>query len=254
MNTVPLLRPEADVFPAGVRAAFTTREGGVPGDGPPGLTLARAEGLSPERLARHWSLALEALGGDHATPQLALMHQVHGHHVQEVGEGRGPLATVGQADAVVSFTPGVVLAVRVADCVPLLLAVPGGVAAVHAGWRGVAAGILPKTVQVLCEGTGASPDQVRVWVGPHLRVQAFEVGPEVVEGIEASGVPRERFVQAGPRRDHVSMEAALLAQAEAVGVSGIASVGRCTSEPAFYSWRGDGPTTGRQAGLVVWEG
>ena len=95
------------------------------------------------------------------------MHQVHGGEVLDVHVGGGPLQVVGTADAVVTTMPGVVLAVRVADCVPVLLAAPGVVAAVHSGWRSTSVDVVGAAVQRMV-AAGADPVDITAWVGPHI--------------------------------------------------------------------------------------
>jgi YfiH family protein len=143
--------------------------------------------------------------------------------------------------------------VRTADCVPVLLAAPGGVGVAHAGWRGAALGVVPAAVRALCEATGAAPAAVRAAIGPSIAGQRYEVGHEVVDALAASGVDPARFLVAGPgSRPHVDVADAVEAQLEALGVGRIARVRRCTAEdPELFSHRADGPATGRQAGVVA---
>lgn len=249
--SAPLMRAGGLLMPPGVRYGFTTREGGV-GSGPRGtLSLARAAGYDDDLLVENWRRALRGLDPALEVETVAVVNQVHGAEVRVVEDGAGPLAPVGDADALVTTARGVVLAVRVADCVPLLLASPRGVAAVHAGWRGVAARIAVRALDVLLEETGDRADEVVAVVGPHIHQDAFEVGPEVVAGIAASGVAEALFAERRGDRFHVDLGAALDAQLRARGVPRIGRAGGCTTGPRFYSWRADGPETGRQAGLIV---
>lgn len=248
---VPLDRVEG--FGDGLRVVhgFTCREGGRV-KGPWGsLPLARAEGLADAEVEASWARVLGALGVD----RLALVSQVHGAEVVRAHRASGPLAVLGTADAIVSTEPGLAIAVRVADCVPILLAAPGGVAAVHAGWRGVVGGVLARAVEALCEATGASPAQVQAAVGPHIGQAAFEVGPEVVEALVGAGFVASRVARPGrDDRSHVDLGAAVHDQLRGLGVVGIGAVGRCTTEGPYYSWRAQGPSTGRQAGVIAWLG
>lgn len=251
-----MLRPGAARLHHGVSWGFTTRDGG-PVRGPRGsLTLARAEDLDDALVAACWALTLDAVDPRLGPDDVALVSQVHGADVLVVDAPTGPLGTAGEADALVTTTPRLALAVRVADCVPLLLSAPGGVAAVHAGWRGVAARIIPAAVQALLDATGARHHDVRAVVGPHIQVDAFEVGPEVVAGIAASGVARELFARQHPARSapdrwQVDLGAAVEAQLRGQGVASVHHVGACTTGPRFHSWRARGATTGRQAGVIA---
>jgi YfiH family protein len=143
-----------------------------------------------------------------------------------------------------------VLAVLVADCLPLLLARRdgGAVAVAHAGWRGLAAGVIEATVAAL----GAAGEELLAWLGPAIGPAHFEVGEEV----------REAFCQHDPQAAHAFMRNArgrwqcdlwLLARQrlEALGVRGVHGGGRCTyrEADAFYSYRRDG-ATGRMAALI----
>jgi hypothetical protein len=230
----------------GVRHGFTTREGGVSEGALATLNLARRPTEEPAHLEENWRRVLATLEPSLHLDDLALVDQEHGATVLEVDAGRGPLATCGRADALLTTTPGVVLGIRTADCVPVLLAHPRGVAAVHAGWRGVAANIVPLAVRRLRAIAGPGP--VVAAIGPHISVEAYEVGPEVVAGIASTGVPEARFV----RGRHVDLREAVGWQLASVGVEEIGHVRRCTAtDPELFSHRGDGPSTGRLAAVVV---
>lgn len=188
----------------------------------------------PEAAAR----LLRALGGR----ELRVVSQVHGARVL-----RGEEATpADEADALISTTPGVLVAVRVADCVPVLLSAPGGVAAVHAGWRGTVAGIAVAGLDALCAATGARPDEVRAAVGPAICGRCYEVGAEVLDAVASVAV--DDSWRAGPR--HVDLQAvnAGLLRARGVEVEVVAACTRCGE--GFWSHRRDGAAAGRQAGVI----
>ena len=222
---------------------FTTRVGG--------LSLARSERLPDAELAENWERVAAEFGLSAA--DVALLTQVHGAKVVRVTEPSGPLNTLDEADAMWTDRTGVLLAVRVADCVPVLLAAPGGVAVAHAGWRGVAAQVVRAAVEALCHGIGVDPEHVCASVGPHISGARYEVGQEVVDGLGASGLDESVFVRPGTRgRPHVDLGAAVGAQLEAVGVGRVRHLGACTySESRFHSYRRDGPASGRLAGVIV---
>ncbi|HBQ18711.1 MAG TPA: peptidoglycan editing factor PgeF [Myxococcales bacterium] len=229
---------------AGFRHAFSTREGGV-SEGPfASLNLARTVGDDPAAVAenaRRFEAALEC-------DRLYEVSQVHGRAVERVSHE--PVAEIRrrEADALVTSVAGAAVAVRTADCVPILLADPasGAVAAVHAGWRGVAQNIL----RVALEELGAA-DPIAA-IGPHIRLDAFEVGPEVAAEI-ARAVPGARVVEARAPRPHVDLAAAVRAQLAEAGVTEIDDVGGCThAEPArFFSHRRDAGKTGRHLSAIV---
>ncbi len=224
-----ILRSEQMLRRPQVVAGFTTRTL----DGAP-LDLGGA--ATPEA----WARAVVAVGLPGAG--VARARQVHGRALLWA-EAPG---VVGEADALATRVPGLLLAVRVADCVPVLLVGEGVVAVAHAGWRGLALGVLPATVAAL----GGGPLQAAI--GPHIGLGAYEVGEEVVEGIVASGVPAEAFVdrRRGPR-PHVDLGAAAAYQLRAAGVQAIETVGGCTATEAdrYFSFRAR-QEPGRLAGLV----
>ncbi|MCH1868283.1 polyphenol oxidase family protein [Nocardioides sp. CFH 31398] len=180
----------------------------------------------------------------------ARMTQVHGDVVHEVADdpGPGPRDDVPTGDGLVTARPGVGLMVRVADCVPVVLADPGtgalGVA--HAGREGVRLGVVTRTVARLRE-LGAGPG-LRAWVGPHVCGSCYEV-PVTMRAEVAAVVPATWSTtrQGTPGLD---LGAGVVAQLDAAGVDA-ELVGGCTLEdPAAHSYRRDGAASGRLAGLV----
>lgn len=251
--SAPLLRATSLAALPGVAHGFTTREGGVSAPPYEGLNLGRRPGERPEALVENWARVARALDAGLGADAVALVEQVHGGEVVVVDRPPGPLTPAARADALVTTTPGVILAVRAADCAPVLLAAPGGVAAAHAGWRGVAAGVIVAALEALLRATGARPGEVRAAIGPHIGPDAFEVGDEVVEAIARTGPPRAAFSRPGPRgRPHVDLGAALAAQLAARGVTCVERVGGCTTrDPRLWSHRRDGERGGRQAGVIA---
>ena len=124
---------------SGVFHGFTTREGGASTGSLSSLNLAWCSGEQKESLWANWDKVAKALAPELSAASVALLHQVHGNRVVEVSSPKGPFEVVADADGAVTTKKGIILAVRVADCVPVLLAAPGGVAVAHAGWRGAAA-------------------------------------------------------------------------------------------------------------------
>ena len=193
-----------------------------------------------------WAYVLKQLGVQARAP--ALVSQVHGTDVLEAGRS----GLVGQADAVFTTVRGLPVAVRTADCVPVLLAGDDVVAAVHAGWRGAAAGIVPRVVGLLAErGLDAGLQAV---VGPAISGARYEVGPEVVEAFRAAGVPDEAFLRrpAGARKDHVAVKGAVAWQLAEAGVARVEVLPHCThADRTLHSWRRDGPAAGRIAAVIA---
>lgn len=174
--------------------------------------------------------------------QLALVRQVHSREVAVLDAVAEPAP---EADAIVTTTLDLPIAVQVADCVPILLAdLQGGrIAAVHAGWRGLVADIISATFDIL-----APQGPVSAWVGPAICPGCYEVGPEVID--EVMRVVPEAAAQTRAGTPAVDVRAGILTQLARYGVSATL-VGGCTYEgPHLYSYRRDG-VTGRQAGVIV---
>lgn len=174
--------------------------------------------------------------------RLVTVSQVHGAAVIDAADV-GPGA---EADALVSDRPGVVIAVRVADCVPILLDGPGVVAAIHAGWRGTVADIVRRTLTVLRERHGVPPEALRAAIGPAICGDCYEVSPEVVEAVGrvAPGTAWQR------RPRHVDLRAANAAILAEHGVA-CEVVGPCTRcGGGLWSHRRDGAAAGRQVGMI----
>lgn len=180
--------------------------------------------------------------------RFARMNQVHGADVLTVHEpGPAPTEEVPTADALVTSTRGLGLMVRVADCVPVLLADPasGVLAAVHAGRAGVAAGIVGRAV---ARARDLGAERLLAWVGPHVCGRCYEV-PEAMREEVAAVVPEAR-AETSWGTPSLDLGAGVRAQLAAEGVVPV-EVGRCTLEdPELHSHRRDAAASGRLAGLV----
>lgn len=234
---------------------FTTRYGGVSQGPLDSLNLARRPGESDERLVENWRRVAAALG--RRAEDLVLLSQVHGRRVLRVERGTGPLDCAGEADGVVTGEPGLVLAARAADCVPVLLAGPRrgagapAVGAVHSGWRGTVQDVVGATVAALCAEAGCAPAELRAAVGPCIGLEAYEVGEDVAAELEAAGLGAcvERPFGARP---HADLGAAVELQLRRAGVGAVDRLEICTvRDGRFYSHRGEGPATGRFAGVIA---
>ncbi len=251
MNPVPLLTTGAlSRFPS-VRHGFTTRAGGVSTGALASLNLGRRDDETPGHLVENWTRVAYALDPSLGASRVAVLSQVHGDEVLVVGHPQGPLNVVGEADGAVTTATDVILAVRVADCVPVLFAAPGGVAVAHAGWRGVAAGVAPKTARVLADVTACRRSEVTAIIGPHISGERFEVGEEVVDALIAAGLDAGTFVVKRAPKPYVDLRRAVTRQLEALGVV-VEHVYGCTiDDERFFSHRRGGPKTGRFAGVIV---
>ncbi|MCE9591245.1 MAG: peptidoglycan editing factor PgeF [Planctomycetes bacterium] len=245
--------------------AFTTRHGGVSAPPFDSLNLGLSCGLdpgqktvpsgatdTPEHIEANYRRVLAAMGCP--SHRHAWVHQVHGSDcitVTDANHDHHP-----NADAQITCTPGVVLSIRVADCVPILLADETGrcVAAVHAGWRGVVAGVLRSTLAHFRQDMGVSPRQIIAAVGPCIGAEHFEVGPEVAEAFHRSGLSPAVLDSPG-RRPHVDLALAVTRQLFAAGIDGgrIDRTDLCSFRDAddFFSHRRDRGVTGRMAALLA---
>jgi polyphenol oxidase len=233
-----------------VAVAFTDRAGGVSEPPYDSLNLAALGDDDRSAVAENLGRVMEAFAGS-ADASAALMHQVHGSDVVVVDRQPGPaLAGVGgvpQADGLVTGLPEVTLVVRVADCVPVLVAdlQRGVVGALHAGRPGLVAGIVPAGIEAL-RGLGA--DDLVAWVGPHVCGRCYEV-PEQMRADVAAVVP-EAWAETSWGTPAVDVGAGVVAQLRAAGAE-VVDASRCTrEEPDLYSYRRDGAASGRMAGLV----
>ncbi len=237
-----LIRPEWPA-PPWVHACCTTRGGGVSAGVYRSLNLGDHVGDAPGRVARNRALLRTAL----ALPAEPLwLNQVHGCTVVRTG---GRVARP-DADAVIACRPGSVCAVLTADCLPLLICDRQGrrVAAVHAGWRGLAAGVIEATLRAL----GAPRGDLLVWLGPAIGPAAFEVGPEVRAAFLAADPEIASAFQAGPGGTWFADLFALARHRLAgAGVTQVHGGTDCTYSDAarFFSYRRDG-VTGRMASLI----
>ncbi|WP_456449620.1 peptidoglycan editing factor PgeF [Hydrogenimonas sp.] len=225
-----------------VNTLFTDRHGGV-GESPyDTFNLAFHVGDTPSVVA----VNRQILQQRHDTPPIVWMEQVHGDTVRIVENG--DLDTISACDAIVTDRPGIALAVMVADCIPILLhdAKRGVVAAVHAGRNGTFLQIAPKTVETMVERFGCRPEEMRVWMGPSIRVCCYEVGDEI------AGIARKNFGEAYVNGRSLDLPALNLDQLLKAGVKPenieVSSV--CTRcDKNYFSYRREG-TTGRFAGLI----
>lgn len=213
-----------------------------------GLNFGRKAGDADEVRANRAGLA-QRLG---ARP--IFLDQVHGADVVRLRadwhDDNAP-----QADGAVSTDANLAVAILVADCLPVLFAAPGGVAGAHAGWRGLAGGVLENTVAELCAAAGCEPRDVRAWLGACIGPEAFEVGPEVVKAFGREPWERDQpgFLYRPNPEPRWRADLSLLARERlmSVNVTRISGGGWCTltDDSRFFSFRGE--ATGRPRGRMA---
>jgi YfiH family protein len=172
-----------------------------------------------------------------------LGQQVHGVEVMTAGPGRGWIQVEG-IDGWVTTTPGVLLTVTVADCIPVYLAAPRGVALLHAGWRGTAGGILSRGVEQLCAVAGSPPSDLSMHCGVGICGPCYEVGSEVMQGC---GAPAE-----GPGPWHLDLRERLATEATGIGIARLTLSTWCSAHhrDRFYSHRASGGRDGRMVAFL----
>ncbi|MDP7111825.1 MAG: peptidoglycan editing factor PgeF, partial [Myxococcota bacterium] len=156
-------------------------------------------------------------------------------------------------DGLITRQPGQALAVQVADCVPVLLWDPGHgvVAAVHAGWRGTAAAIVRVALESMIRRARTNPRDLRVALGPSIGGCCYRVGPEVVEALKRIAPAEVVLADEGERRVDLRAVNRWLLRSEGVLEESIEDVGGCTCcDATLFSYRRDGPRTGRLMGAI----
>lgn len=233
-----------------VGALMSTRAGGVSDGVFASLNLGSAVGDDPSAVVENRRRYAAALGG---TP--VFLRQVHG-----VRALRLPIAdpndTVPEADACWTTAPGVACVIQFADCLPVLFAAPEGrgVAAAHAGWRGLSAGVLEATAKALCEATGCTAVELEAWLGPCIGPRQFEVGADVLAGFDiAPGSPHPRFVPQAAGKWLADLAGLARDRLAAFGVRRIEGGTWCTVEESsrFFSFRRDRPLHGNSGRMAA---
>jgi polyphenol oxidase len=232
-------------LPRGVRAAFTTRLGGVSAAPWDSFNLALHVGDDPTRVAANRAHLRELLAL-HSEP--AWLNQVHGVAVTDASavSSASPIT----ADAAISSRAGAACVVMVADCLPVLFATRDGshIGAAHAGWRGLASGVLEQTVSAL----GAPGKDLLAWMGPCISREHFEVGEEVREEfVKQDAGASVHFERNARGRWQADLAGIARRRLNALGVEDIGGGSWCTfgDRERFYSHRRDGKG-GRMAALI----
>jgi len=176
---------------------------------------------------------------------IAFANQVHGYEIMEVTEG----GVYEDIDGFVTQEKGLALAIQVADCAAVLFAESkaGIISAVHAGWRGAEAKIVPKAIQKMIS-IGAALEHIKVFISPCISVEEFEVGEEVAEKFPNEFVDRKNF-----SKPHINIKKFIESQLLEAGIfkENIEIHGSCTfSDSEYYSFRRDGKEAGRMMGII----
>ncbi len=229
--------------PPGVRSLVTTRAGGASRGAYAGLNLGLNSGDEAGAVARNRAALRQWLPAEPLW-----LRQVHGTTVVEADGAEGSP----EADAAIARRPRQVCAVLSADCLPLLLCDEAGsiVAAVHAGWRGLCAGVIEQTLRAM----DRPPQALLAYLGPAIGAAAYEVGAEVRAAFLAAdrdGESEAAFAPVRPGKFHADLYALARLRLARSGVSRIYGGGYCTytERERFYSYRRDG-ATGRMASLI----
>ncbi|BFI95125.1 MAG: peptidoglycan editing factor PgeF [Rhodanobacter sp.] len=232
--------------PARVHAAVSTREGPGVSQPPFGrFNLGLRSGESADVVASNRDVLQQALDLPSAPRWL---QQVHGTTVAELGPlpgGHEP-----QADAAVSRIPGTVLAILTADCLPVLFCADDGsaIGAAHAGWRGLAAGVLEATIEQMQE----APARLMAWLGPCIAGPSYEVGEEVRAAfVDRTPAAAGCFTATRPGHWHGDLVALARQRLAAAGIARVHGGGFDTfGDTRFYSYRREGARSGRFASLI----
>jgi len=249
----------------GVGALMTTRQGGVSTAPFDSLNLRDGIGDDPLSVERNQAVLAEAIG---ATP--VFINQVHGKDVVRVMRVDGmPGAAIHTGDASFTTESGIACTVQVADCLPVLFAAPQGraVGAAHAGWRGLALGVLEATLAAVCQAGQCAPADVKVWLGASIGPRRFEVGEDVLaaftatSGVESTGhvdlkAARRAaallgFLPLAPGKWLANLPHLAKSRLHAAGVLSVSGGAWCTVEnpSRFFSFRRD-RVTGRMVAAI----
>lgn len=228
---VPYLAADAFGAAGGVAHGFSTRLGGVSEDIWSSLNLGTSCGDDPDRVRENHRRFFAAIGAD--GDKLALTNQVHGGEIRSVTSADWKTDVYDkpeyEADGLMTATPGVILRVAAADCLPILFYDPVRrvIAAVHAGWRGTASGIAGAAVERMCETYGSRPEDILAAIGPGISQCCFETYEDVPNAMMASlgssalqqfeikengkfavdlkGLNRVRLLAAGLTEEHIAV-------------------------------------------------
>jgi YfiH family protein len=222
----------------GVRHGFFTRRGGVSGGVYNSLNCGPGSKDEAGNVVQNRALVAETLGVEPG--RLLTLHQIHSATAVTVEQPLDPEAP--QADAIVTGTPGLAIAVLTADCAPVLFCDPQAriIGAAHAGWRGALSGIVEATVAAM-EGLGAKRERIVAAIGPAISQKAYEVGSDFVESFLANEPDSSAFfiTDEGSGEPHFDLPGYVWERLIRSGVGSIADLGLCTycDETRLFSYR-----------------
>lgn len=200
---------------------------------------ARFLGKGPQASDRERIVA----AGAPEAPEIAWLEQLHSDRALAAAVGR-----CGEGDALVTRGPGLAVSVVTADCVPVLFAGRETVGAIHAGWRGLAAGVIGRALELAAE----APEEITAWIGPTIGGCCYEVSEEVAGRVAAASGDEVVWPGAG-ERPHLDLPGAAARQLRAAGVAAVEVLPRCTrcDEVRLWSYRREGAGAGRNV-AVAW--
>lgn len=230
----PVEKSPAITAVTGIRHGFFGRRGGVSEGEFASLNASRSIGDDTANVVDNVHRAVMALKG--GPIEVALARQVHGTLVHVVDKDFD-LSDRPEADALVTGRAGIALGILTADCVPVLLADPGAgiIGAAHAGWKGAVGGIVANTVSAM-ETLGAVRSHIIAAIGPAISAENYEIGDEMAEEISSRHPDAAGFIVTdGFAKPHFDVPGLVLAQAKALGLGTVDSVGSCTyAHPEIY--------------------
>lgn len=235
----------------GVVHGFATRRGGVSGGTFASLNFGKKGGDEAQNVQRNLARLGARVGFEPG--RFFRLSQVHGRRVVMV-DGRSDHAAVAreEADALVTNTPGITVGVNTADCVPVLFAARDrrGVAAAHAGWRGVVRGVLQATAETMIKEFGCSMGDITAAQGPCIGPCCYEVGEEVAE--QFAEIPGVIIRTEGRTRPHLHLPAAVNYVLLEMGIELTSQPSVCThcQDDVFFSYRRDGAGTGHHLSVI----
>ena len=245
-NKLEMIRPKKVNYAGNIQTWFTCKnaEHEVQNQKIPGLNFGFNTNERKEVVEKHRKNLMSVL--DINPQKIAYAEQVHGSNIKEVTEG----GIYKEVDALITKTSGLALAIQVADCAAILLAdsEKGIIAAVHAGWRGAAGNILPKTLKKM-KSLGAQPSHLKAFISPCISQAHFEVGAEVAEKFPAEFVDYQNY-----SKPHVDLKGFLNRQLLEQGLKkeNVEVHGGCTVDNSqqFYSYRREQQQSGRMLGMI----